>query len=465
VTPRPIITRIDSRDAPRVYTVSEISTAVQYALADSFSTVTVQGEISGWKPPQPGAHVYFDLKDAGAVLRVALFKSRVRVAHQSLANGVVVQVEGALELYAARGTLSLVAERVQPVGSGALQARYEALKRALEAEGLFRHDRKRPLPRYPTRIAIVTSPSGAALRDMVRILRLRAPYARLTVAPASVQGPGASLDLAASIRLVNEWGRADVMIVGRGGGSVEDLWAFNEEPVVRAIAESRIPVVSAVGHETDISLADLAADMRAATPTHAAQLVAPTRDEVRGALESLSNHARERLHREIRERAARLAGIRSHHAIREPLRRVHDGLRRVDEQGECLTRGLAGWVTQRRRRLEGMEGILRAHSPARSLERARERVLALGHRAERCALEHVARGRGLVTRDRRLLASYDYRGVLRRGYALVWSAAGEHLVPRGSALRPEESIEIQFADGRADAQVVRVRPETPEEGP
>lgn len=463
MTARPIITRIDSRDAPRIYTVSEISTAVQYALADSFSTVTVQGEISGWKPPQPGAHVYFDLKDAGAVLRVALFKSRVRVAHQSLANGVVVQVEGALELYAQRGTLSLVAERVQPVGSGALQARYEALKRALEAEGLFRLDRKRPLPRYPTRIAIVTSPTGAALRDMVRILRQRAPYARLTVAPAAVQGPGASLDLAASIRLVNEWGRADVMIVGRGGGSVEDLWAFNEEPVVRAIAESKIPVVSAVGHETDVSLADLAADVRAATPTHAAQLVALSRDEVRGALESLSKHAGERLRREIRERAARLAGIRSHHAMREPLRRVHDGLRRVDEQGECLTRGLGGWVIQRRRRLERMEGILRAHSPARSLERARERVLALGHRTERCAREHVARGRGLVTRDLRLLASYDYRGVLRRGYALVWSGAGEHLVPRGSALRPEDAIEIQFADGRADAQVVRVRPETPEE--
>jgi exodeoxyribonuclease VII large subunit len=463
VTPRPFITRVEPREAPRVYTVTEIANAVQYALADSFSYVMVQGEISGWKP-HPGGHIYFDLKDSGAVLRVALFKSRIRVAHQSLANGVVVQVEGALELYAQRGTLSLVAERVQAVGTGSLQAKFDALKRALEAEGLFRPERKRPLPAYPTRLAIVTSPSGAAIRDMVRILRQRAPYLRLTVAPAAVQGPGASLDLAASVRLVNEWGQADVMIVGRGGGSVEDLWAFNEEPVVRAIAESRIPIVSAVGHETDVTLADLAADVRAATPTHAAQMVAPSQDEVRGALESLSKHARERLRRELRERAALLGGIQNHHAIREPLRRVHDGLRKVDEQGECLVRGLSGWVDHRRRRLEGIEGALRAHAPSRSLERTRERVQALGHRVERCALEQVARGRALVTRDQRLLESYDYKGVLRRGYALVWSGGAErHLVSKAAALRPEESIEIQFQDATADAHVARVR-ETAEEG-
>jgi len=279
-----------------------------------------------------------------------------------------------------------------------------------------------------------------------------------------VQGPGASLDIAASVRLVNEWGRADVMIVGRGGGSLEDLWAFNEEPAVRAIAESGIPVVSAVGHETDVTLVDLAADVRAATPSHAAQLVAPSKDEVRGALESLSKHARERLRREIGQRATLLAGIRSHHAIREPLRRVHDGLREVDDQRECLVRGLSGWVFQRRRRLEGIEGILRAHSPARSLERTRERVHALGHRAERCALERVTRERALAMRERRLLESFDYHGVLRRGYALVWNGDGEKLVPRGGALQPEDRIEIQFADARADASVVRVRPEGTEEG-
>ena len=461
---RPFITRVTPRDeGPRVYSVTEIARALQYSLAEQFPYVTVQGEISGWRFA-PGSHVYFNLKDAGAVIRVALFRSRVRVSHQSLADGVVVQVEGAIEYYAAGGSLSLIAEKVAPVGSGALQAKFEALKRALEAEGLFRPERKRPLPRYPTHVAIVTSPTGAAVRDMIRILRQRTPYVRVTVAPAAVQGPDASLDLAASIRLVNEWGKADVMIVGRGGGSLEDLWAFNEEPVVRAIAASEIPVISAVGHESDVTLADLAADQRAATPTHAAQLVAKSREEVFATLESLSKHARERLRRELGQRVTLLSGIRSHHAMREPLRRVHDGHREVDDQRECLVRGLTGWVSQRRRQLEKVEGVLRAHSPARSLERTRERVQALAHRAERCAADRVARGRGLVTRDQRLLASYDYRGVLRRGYALVWSASGERrLVPRGGTLRAEDPIEIQFADARADASVHRVRPEKTEE--
>ena len=462
---RPFITRVAPReDGPRVYSVTEIARALQYSLAEHFSTVTVQGEISGWRYA-PGSHVYFNLKDSGAVIRVALFKSRVRVSHQSLADGVVVQVEGAIEYYAQGGSLSLIAEKVAPVGSGALQAKFEALKRALETEGLFRPDRKRPIPRYPTHVAIVTSPTGAAIRDMIRILRQRAPYVRVTVAPAAVQGAGASLDLAASIRLVNEWGRADVMIVGRGGGSLEDLWAFNEEPVVRAIAGSAIPVVSAVGHESDVTLADLAADHRAATPTHAAQLVAKSRDEVLGTLESLSKHARERLRRELGHRKALLGGIRSHHAMREPLRRVHDGVREVDDQRECLVRGLTGWVLQRRRRLESNEGVLRAHSPSRSLERTRERIQALAHRAERCAADGVTRGRSLVARDQRLLASYDYRGVLRRGYALVWSASGEHrLVPRGRSLREEDPIEIQFVDAKAEATVRLVRPEKAEEG-
>jgi exodeoxyribonuclease VII large subunit len=461
---RPFITRVAPREeGPRVYSVTEIARALQVSLADQFSYVTVQGEISGWRYT-PGSHVYFKLKDSGAVIQVALFRSRVRVAHQSLTDGVVVQVEGAIEFYDKGGSLSLVAEKVSPVGSGALQAKFEALKRSLEAEGLFRPERKRPLPSYPTRVAIVTSPTGAVIRDMIRILRQRAPYVRVTVAPAAVQGPGASLDIAASIRLVNEWGRADVIIVGRGGGSLEDLWAFNEESVVRAVAQSAIPVVSAVGHETDVTLSDLAADMRAATPTHAAQLVAKSRDEVRATLESLSKHARDRLRREVGQRNILLAGIRSHHAMREPLRRVHDGLREVDDQRECLVRGLTGWVSQRRRRLEGIEGVLRAHSPARSLERTRERIQALAHRAERCAADRIARGRSLVVRDQRLLASYDYKGVLRRGYALVWSASGERrLMPRGRALRAEDPIEIQFEDSRADARVVRVRPEKKEE--
>ena len=456
MNPRIAAAQMNLREGePRIYTVAEIAQAIDWTLGDSFGSVSVQGEISNLRRQSSG-HVYFDLKDDKARLRVSLFKNRVRAAHASLADGIAVQVDGRLEYYAVGGSISLVAERVAPVGLGALQARFDALKRALEAEGLFRPERKRRLPAYPTRIGIVTSPTGAAIRDMLRILSQRAPYVRVVVAPSAVQGTGAALEIAAAIELLNEWGDVDVILAGRGGGSIEDLWAFNEEAVVRAIAGSRIPVVSAVGHETDVTLADLAADVRAATPTHAAQLVAPSREDVRSALESISKHARERLKRELRGARAHLDGMRHHHALREPDRMIRDGRRRVDDLSDCLGRGLGSWVHTRRRSMDRLHGVLQVHSPGRSLQRSRERVLALAHRAQRCATDHLHRQRALVAGAGRLLGSYDYRGVLRRGYALVWSGDGERLIARGESLRPDDDVSVQFQDARALARIRRV---------
>jgi exodeoxyribonuclease VII large subunit len=465
VNPRASVVRLTPQAGePRVYSVTELAQAINWSLEDSLSQVVVQGEISGWRP-QPTGHIYFTLKDEKSQIRVALFRNRVRREHDALKDGLVVQVDGSVEYYASGGTLSVIAERVAPVGYGALQARFEALRRTLEAEGLFREDRKRPLPPYPTRIGIVTSPSGAALQDMLKILRQRAPYLRVTVAPAAVQGEGAAQEIAAAIGLLNEWGEVDVIIAGRGGGSAEDLWAFNEEVVVRAIAGSALPVVSAVGHESDTTLADFAADRRGATPTHAAQLVVRTREEVAGVLETLAKHARERLRAGLREKVEWLRGLQNHHALREPRRRVQDGRRSVDDRMDRLVRGLSSWALARRRRVEGCLGVLHAHSPRRSLERARERVVALEHRARRGAAEHCARLRERVATRSRLLESYDYRGVLRRGYALVWSADGARLIQRGLEIRPDETVEVQFEDARAKARVLRVEASARKEKP
>lgn len=458
MTPRIAFDRIQPREGdPRIYSVSEIAQAIRLSLEGTFSSVVVQGEISGLRRAASG-HVYFELKDAEARIKVALFKPRVRGSESALLDGLSVQVEGRVDFYPPNGGLSLVAERVAAVGYGALQAQFDALKRKLGAEGLFEEDRKRPLPAFPTRIGIVTSSTGAALHDMLRILRQRAPYVRVILAPSAVQGEGAALEIASAIQLLNEWGKVDVIIAGRGGGSLQDLWAFNEEIVVRAIAESNIPIVSAVGHEVDVTLADLASDVRAATPTHAAQQVVPDREEVMTALENLSKHARERLRRELREAGARLAGIRNHHALREPLRRVQDGRRAIDDAADGLAGGLRQWVLTRRRRLEGYFGELQIKSPSRLLERARDRLAVLGHRTRRTAADRATRLRELVQGRERLLQSYDYRGVLRRGYALVWSADGARLIQRGAVLRPEEHIDVQFQDAHADAHVVRVRP-------
>ncbi len=439
---------------PRVYTVGEAVRAINGALEDGVPWIVVQGEISSWKPAASG-HIYFTIKDADAALRVALFKFRVRAEHASLRDGVAVQVEGSVDVYAPTGLLSIKAERVTGLGYGALQAQFDALKRKLQAEGLFDEDRKRPLPRFPMRVGIVTSPTGAAIEDMLRILRERAPYLHVVHVPTLVQGETAAARIAAAIELLNARDAVDVMIVGRGGGSVEDLWAFNEEAVVRAIAASRIPVVSAVGHEVDVTLSDFAADHRSATPTHAAQEVAPSRDEIAAALNDLAKHARQRLLRDLRDAQTQVRGLRDHHALREPMRRVRDGYVTLDRAAESLTRGLGDGVVRRARRLEGLAGRLRAHTPGRTLERMRDRVAALGRRAGRGALDRVARHRDRVAANASLLRSYDYRGVLRRGYALVWSEGGAQLVPRAAGLRPDTLLEVQFEDARAEARVTR----------
>ena len=466
MTARRAMARFPTREGePRVWTVSEIVKSLKTTLETDYARVLVQGEITDFKRSGVG-HIYFCLKDANAQLQVAYFAGSQRGGTAGLQNGVDVQAEGRISVFPARGNMQLIADRVSPIGYGALQARFEQLKRKLQAEGLFGEERKRTLPRYPTRIGLVTSEGGAAVRDMIRILRQRAPYAEIVLAATRVQGDGSAEDIADAIELMNEWGWPEVLIVGRGGGSLEDLWAFNEEPVVRAIVASRIPVVSAVGHEVDVTLADLAADKRAATPTHAAQQVVLDRDEIHHTLAQLSKHARERLRRELERERERLRGVRNHRALREPHRLVEDALQRVDQARESLARALQGVAVARSRRLDHFAGRVWAHTPDRTIQRVRDRVAALAHRAERGAAESVARRRTDVETRRRLLESFDYKGVLKRGYALVWTEKAEdrdRLVNRARALRSGASIQVQFADGAARAQVTGVNPAPEEE--
>ncbi len=442
---------------PRVYSVSEIVIELRDLLTDQYPSISVQGEVSDYKP-HPSGHDYFCLKDVKAQLQVAFFANRERVPGFRLENGIVAQVDGRITIYEKKGTMQLLADRVAPVGFGALQAKFEALKRKLQLEGLFAEERKRVLPKYPTRVALVTALSGAAIRDMIRLIHEHAPYVRITVAPARVQGEAAARDIAASIRLVNEWGNADVLIVGRGGGSLEDLWAFNEEPVVRAIVASRIPVISAVGHEVDSTLSDLAADVRAATPTHAARQVVEDRETTRRTLRDLTTHAKERLVRELREYRRHLVGYRTHRAFSIPHRKVDGGRQTLGDAHADLIRSLEGWVAKRRSAIAIAEEKLHGQAPARVLERMRERVKGFGDRVSRAATQNVTRRRTDVLGVQRLLASYDYRGVLKRGYALVWTVDGKHLVNRGAQLREGEPIRVQFRDARAEANVTRVTP-------
>ena len=450
----------------RIFTVSEITRGVRDALEAAFGVVIVQGEVTGYKGPnRSSGHSYFSLKDANAEIAVVLYADRTTAAIQDfLGNGIAIQVEGDLSVYESRGVYQIRALQVQPVGYGALRARFDALKRKLEAEGLFAPERKRPVPRYPTRIGIVTSATGEALQDIVRILRTSAPYAQLVLADTRVQGEGAAREIAAALDRMAARGGVEVVIVGRGGGSIQDLWAFNEEPVVRAIARCRVPVVSAVGHQGDDTLADHAADLRAATPTHAAQLIVKDIEEIRRTLRTMSTHARKRILAELAHARSRLRGYESHHALKEPRRRIRDGMQDLDRAQEQLTRALRDWVTIRRGAVHQCSTRLRAHAPSRSFARARDRIGSCRRSLLRAVVTGWTRRRERVESQMRLLESFDHHRVLERGYALVWSEQGAALRKRGMEIRPGDPVEIQFFDARAGARVTEIVPEgsTPE---
>ncbi|MCK6459171.1 MAG: exodeoxyribonuclease VII large subunit, partial [Planctomycetes bacterium] len=302
--------------------MGELQAAVRDFLEQEFGRVWVEGELSGVKRPQSG-HVYFALKDEKARLDVVLWRSSAARLKFQPEDGLVVRVRGRLTVYAPQGRYQMEADAIEPVGAGPLQIAFEQLRKRLEAEGLFDPARKRPLPAFPRRVALVTSPSGAAVKDLIHVASRRWPPLELVVVPVRVQGAGAAEEIAAGIRLADARG-FDVLVVGRGGGSLEDLWAFNEEPVARAIFLAKTPVVSAVGHEVDVTISDLVADVRAATPSAAAELVTPDRAEVMGGLRGTGQRLTRAVRRLLDDGRRRVDAAASARPFRRPLERVHE---------------------------------------------------------------------------------------------------------------------------------------------
>lgn len=389
------------------FTVSELTGEIAALLGGSFGDVEVEGEVSGFKAHGSG-HWYFCLKDGDAVLNCAMFRGHNVRVRRPPRDGDRVLVRGGVEVYPPRGSYSLIVRQMTAAGAGDLLRRLEELRARLAAEGLFDPGRKRPLPPVPRAIGVATSPTGAAFQDIVRVVRQRFPTMPIYLAPCRVQGEGAGFEVARAIALLNEHGKADVIIAGRGGGSAEDLWCFNEEVVVRAVANSRIPVVSAVGHEVDVALSDLAADVRAATPSHAAEIVTPVHAE----LDAFVDEMEERLRAAAQRRVAML----------------RDRVRRV-----------------------------RLLHPRQRVERGRIRLDELDERLREAAL------RGLVLRRAKLAASTRHLEVLSplsvlvRGYAIV--TKGGVAVTDGAALAVGDRLDVRLARGGVEAEVVRIRDE------
>jgi len=350
-----------------LYTVSALTALLRLHIESAFSDVWVEGEVSNLRIPTSG-HAYFTLKDATSQIRAVLFRSAGRALRFALQDGMHLVCRGRLTVYEPRGDYQVVVEHAEPKGVGALQLAFEQLKERLAAEGLFDQARKRPLPFLPCRIGVVTSPTGAAIRDIVQVARKRFPGIEIVLNPVAVQGDGAAGEIARAIEELNEIGGLDVLIVGRGGGSLEDLWPFNEEIVARAIAASRIPVVSAVGHEIDYTIADFVADVRAATPSNAAELVVKEKRAVVESLADLTVRLRRGMGRTLAAHRERLERTQDRRVLTDPARPLRDLARRVDDARARLRQAALAGVGRGEHRLELAGRSLRALSPvARAL--------------------------------------------------------------------------------------------------
>src|SRR3989344_794978 len=351
-----------------VYTVSELTRAIKFVLEDDFPEVWVEGEISNFRVPNSG-HAYFTLKDKDSQLKVVLFKLNKRLLKFEPEDGLHVIVRGRISVYEPRGEYQLIADYMEPKGIGALQLAFEQLKENLFKEGLFDEAHKIPIPQFPQKIAIITSATGAAIRDILRIIDRRFSNVHIIIYPVKVQGEGASVEIAQAIRELNALPEIDVMIVGRGGGSIEDLWAFNEEVVARAIYDSKIPVISAVGHEIDYTIADFVADLRAPTPSAAAEIVIARKEDLSGKLDSLIKDMRSFLDNAVSLYETRLAGILESRAFKYPFEMIE----RYEQEIDDLRRGgdshFSHSVEIRMEKLNSLIGKLDALSPLAVLKR------------------------------------------------------------------------------------------------
>lgn len=351
-----------------VLTVTELTAGIKTLLEETFPHVSVSGEISNYKRHSSG-HAYFSLKDDHSQVRCVMWRSANRKLTFEPEDGMEVLARGALSVYEVQGQYQLVAQQLKPVGAGALQAAFERLKARLEKEGLFREEHKQALPSFPERVGVVTSGSGAAIRDIIQVLRRRAPWVSIILRSAPVQGEGAAAEIAAAIEELNDYGAVDVLVVGRGGGSVEDLWAFNEEAVVRAVFQSRIPVVSAVGHESDYTLTDFAADLRAPTPSGAAEIVVRDQRELKDRSEAVLRRLCGSMTGYLGLSRQRVATALASYGLRRPVDQIGQFAQFTDELTRRLAERCYHDQETRVQRIGSLAGRLQALSPLSVLER------------------------------------------------------------------------------------------------
>jgi len=437
----------------KVWKVRDLVAAVRTHVEREYSDAWVEGEISNFRAPESG-HLYFTLKDGNAQIRVVMFRSSARLLRFRPADGLQVVLRGRVTIYEERGELQISAEYIEPKGAGSLQLAFEQLKAKLETEGLFAAERKKPIPSLPARIGIVTSAQAAALHDMLNILERRHHSVNVLIFPAQVQGEAASTEVAAGVRYFNQQRNVEVIVIARGGGSAEDLAPFNQEGLARTIAASEIPVISAVGHETDFTIMDFVADLRAPTPSAAAELVIRSRQEIETQAASLH----ERLERAMRYRLLvgrqALTALAQHGAFARMMEVIHQRQQKLDDLTHQLELAERHRLERMRRRWESASAAVRHYDlrlvlsgMRRELESWTSALIAV---TRNVLLQHRVRSERLET----ALASLSPLAILERGYALIFDAQGK-LLKDSRSVKVGDAISARLAHGQLDAQVVK----------
>jgi exodeoxyribonuclease VII large subunit len=435
----------------RVYSVTELTARIRDLFTRNFTDILVEGEISNCHEAQSG-HIYFVLKDKTSQLRAVCFKTQVRAMKFRPENGLHVTVRGSISVYEARGDYQIYVESIEPVGLGALQLAFDQLKKRLEAEGLFAQDRKKPLPMLPRCIGLITSPTGAAVRDVVRILRRRFHNVHLTLFPVRVQGDGAALEIVRALQFFNRQQSVDVLILARGGGSLEDLWAFNEEAVARAISQSVIPVISGIGHETDFTISDFVADVRASTPSAAAELVVNTRREFDKHVADLRQTLLDQMRYRILVLSRRVHELGARRGFRRPLDLLRQQRQRADELTSRLAHALRANLALSTKRFNI------AHKRIVAFD-FRMKIAAVRLRLEKLQLELAARSDRALRQKRERLDRLNLQlhersplRVLERGYAIATDSAGQ-ILRSTTQVAIGDAVNLRLLNGRLTTSV------------
>ena len=438
-----------------VLTVSQLNQRARLLLEDVFPQVWVEGELSNIARPASG-HVYFTLKDRNAQVRCAIFKQQASRVRDLLRDGLLVRVRGRVSLYEGRGDYQMILDSVEAAGDGALRLAFEALKTALQAEGLFAQERKRALPKYPQRIGVITSPSGAVLHDIVSVFARRAPHVHLTLIPTAVQGREATAQIVRALALADS-AQFDALILARGGGSLEDLWCFNEEAVARAVADCQTPIVSAIGHETDVSISDFVADIRAPTPSAAAELLAPDRAELLHKLRNAERQLGLRSNAVLTRKRIQLQHLRQR--LRHPRERLQQHNQRLDDLTLRLQRAIHAQLQRRNQHHNHLQARLAVKHPQEALSAHQQQLKSLQLRLARATEFNVKQSKQRLYALLQTLHVVSPLATLDRGYSILMTENEQHIIRSVDAVEPAQTVQARLADGYLTLQVQAITPQ------